>query len=183
MKLKKINAILGLSIIAALLCHAGTMTYSLLTSWYNLTLCKFFAHAAVGIMILHVLTSICIFFFLHDGSDARYSRQNIRTIMQRVTAILMIVFVHFHTSAYAHMATGQTLSQGQAICNCITECIYILSVFVHTAVSFSKAFVTLGWINSSKAAKRLDRIAYAVCGVAALAALFSVIRFFIGDIL
>ncbi len=113
MKLKKINAILGLTIIAALVCHVGTMTYSLITYWYDLTLCKFFAHAAVTLMILHILTSLCIFFFFHDGSSAHYLSMNKRTIIQRITAILMIVFVHFHIFAYSHMATGETLSQGQ----------------------------------------------------------------------
>lgn len=63
MKLKKWNAVLGLGIVAALLCHAGTMVCSLLTGWYDLTLCKGFARAAVALLVLHVLTTLCIFFF------------------------------------------------------------------------------------------------------------------------
>lgn len=183
MKLKKINAILGLTIIAALVCHVGTMTYSLITYWYDLTLCKFFAHAAVTLMILHILTSLCIFFFFHDGSSAHYLSMNKRTIIQRITAILMIILVHFHIFAYSHMATGETLSQGQAIFRCFTECIFIISAFVHTSVSFSKALTTLGVINSSNAAKIIDKVVYTVCTVAALAALYAVLRFFGGDII
>lgn len=108
MILKKTNAVLGLMIIAAVICHAGTMTFSLITFWYDFAICKFFAHAAVTFMILHALMSICLFFFQHDGSDMRYSRQNMRTLLQRITAVVMIVLIHFHTSAYAHMATGET---------------------------------------------------------------------------
>lgn len=183
MKLKKFNAILGLAIIAAVLCHAGTMTYSLITFWYDLTICKFFAHLSVALMIAHILTSICIFFFLHDGSSLRYSRMNKRTIIQRVTAVLMIILIHFHITAYSHMATGEALSQSQAIISCLTECLYIISVFLHTSVSFSKAFTTLGLISSSKAAKRLDIAAFTVCTAAGIVALYAVISFFLGDIL
>ena len=85
--------------------------------------------------------------------------------------------------AYSHMATGETLSQGQAIFRCFTECIFIISAFVHTSVSFSKALTTLGVINSSKAAKIIDKVVYTVCTVAALAALYAVLRFFGGDII
>lgn len=179
MILKKTNAVLGLMIIAAVICHAGTMTFSLITFWYDFAICKFFAHAAVTFMILHALMSICLFFFQHDGSDMRYSRQNMRTLLQRITAVVMIVLIHFHTSAYAHMATGETLSTGTAVFRCITECIYILSVFLHTAMSFSRALVTLGWISSMRTAARIDRFACIVCGLAAICSLFAVIRFFL----
>lgn len=183
MKLKKINAVLGLAVIAALLCHAGTMTYSLITFWYDLAICKFFAHLSVALMVVHIFTSLCIFFFLHDGSSGSYLRMNKRTIVQRVTAILMIILVHFHITAYSHMATGETLTQAQAVTSCLTEVLYIISVLVHISVSFSKAFTTLGLISSSKAVKRLDCAAYITCAAGGLAALYAVISIFLGDIL
>lgn len=183
MILKKINAVLGLSIIAALICHGGTMTYSLITYWYNYTICKFFAYAAVVLMILHALMSICVFFFLHDGSSISYSRLNASTLIQRVTAVLMIIFIHFHTTAYAHMATGESLSAGKTFFVLITEYIYILSVFLHTAVSFSKALITLGLISSTKTARRVDKAAYIICGVFALGALYEITAFFVGGLL
>ncbi len=170
---EKWNAVLGLGIVAALLCHAGTMVCSLLTGWYDLTLCKGFARAAVALLVLHVLTTLCIFFFKHDGASARYARQNARTWVQRVTALLILILIHTHTMAYAHMATGETLSNAAAIFFCIAESVYILAVCAHTAASFGKAFVTLGWLRSSKAAKRLDAVAYTVCCLIAAAALFA----------
>lgn len=183
MRLKKLNAVLGLGIIAAVLCHAGTMTFSLITFWYNLAVCKTLAHVAVGLLILHVLTSICIFFFCHDGSDMGYPRQNMRAVLQRVTAVLMMILIHFHTRAYAHMATGETLAPGRAVLTCALDVIFILSVCVHIAVSVSKSFVTLGWIGSSKTAGRIDRIAAAACILLGAVALFAVVRFFIGGLL
>lgn len=182
MRLKKWNAVLGLGIVAALLCHAGTMVCSLLTGWYDPALCKGFAHTAVVLLVLHVLTTLCIFFFKHDGAGARYARQNARTWVQRATALLILIFIHMHTTAYAHMATGETLTRGASIFHGITESIYLLAVCTHTAVSFGKAFVTLGWISSSKAAKRLDAVAYTVCGIVAAAALFAVLCFFLGGL-
>ena len=182
MKLKKCNAILGLAIIAAVLFHAGTMTYSLLTSWYSLAVCKALAHTAVSLLFVHILISLCIFFFSHDGSSLRYPRMNSRAVIQRVTALLMIVLVHLQIGAYSHMATGETLTRSQAVVTCLTECLYLISVFLHISVSFSKAFITLGLAGSSKTARRLDIAAYTVCTAAGLAALFAVIRFFLGGL-
>lgn len=183
MKLKKFNAILGLAIIAVVLCHAGTMTYSLITFWYDLAVCKSLAHTAAALMTAHILTSLCIFFFLHDGSSLRYSRMNKRAVIQRATAVLMIILVHFHITAYSHIAAGAALSRSQAVISCLAECLYIVSVFLHISASFSKAFITLGLIHSSKAAKRLDIAVYTVCAAAGIAALYAVTSFFLGDIL
>lgn len=183
MKLKKGNAVLGLGVIAALLCHAGTMVVSLLTGWYSLALCKGFAHAAAGLLALHVLTSLCIFFFAHDGASPRYARQNARVWVQRVTALLMLLLLHTHMAAYAHMATGEALTAGESVFRAITESVYILAVCAHTAVSCGKAFVTLGIVRSMQAAKRLDAVLYALFGLLAAAALFAVLRFFLGGLI
>ena len=115
------------------------MVCSLLTGWYDPALCKGFAHAAVLLLVLHVLTTLCIFFFKHDGAGARYARQNARTWVQRATALLILIFIHMHTTAYAHMATGETLTRGASIFHGITESIYLLAVCTQTPIPICRA--------------------------------------------
>lgn len=118
------------------------------------------------------------FFFLHDGARILYKKENLRLVLQRSSAIVIVVLLHVHTKAYAHMATGEALSKNQALLYCVSEIVYITAVMMHTALSFSKAFITLGWIKSSVAAKRIDWIAYIVCGSAGIVAAVAVYLFF-----
>ena len=66
MILKKINALIGLAIIVSLLAHAGVMTYSLITYWYDLALRKGLAHLTVSLVVVHALLSVGLFFFRHE---------------------------------------------------------------------------------------------------------------------
>ena len=57
MKLKKINAVLGLLIVLSLCGHAGTMGFSLWTGWYSFLLCKSLAKITISLLVLHVFCS------------------------------------------------------------------------------------------------------------------------------
>ena len=179
MKLKTCNAILGLAIILALFLHTGTMIVSLVTGWYNLFYCKLFAHIAAGLLIAHVLISLCVFFFSAQPGGFRYPRHNLSTVLQRFTALLMLVLIHFHLRAYAHMATGEVLTQSQALFTAALEGIFILSVFIHIAVSLVKALVTLGLTGSFESAGKLEKAVWVFCAIWAAAALYGVLGFFL----
>ncbi|MGN1090205.1 MAG: hypothetical protein ACI4Q6_07365, partial [Huintestinicola sp.] len=92
MKLKKLNAVSALAVILSALCHIAVMTYSLWTGWYNYKICKTLPRIALTFLLLHILLSIVIFFFCHDGADLKYKHLNSGTIVQRITAIIMIIF-------------------------------------------------------------------------------------------
>lgn len=179
MLLKKTNAIAALCIILFLTGHMETMCFSLLTGWYNLSICKTFAYLAAGAFCTHAFLSIVILFFLHDGTSLRYPKENKRLILQRGTALVMLVFIHTHTQAYAHMATGEVLSQTMALFFCVCEIIYIVSVLTHTALSLSKGLVTLGAVHSISVVTWIDRIAAIICSLAGIVAIFAVTGFFL----
>ena len=130
MKLKKINKtkqlvidsiFLGLLIVLSLCGHAGTMGFSLWTGWYSFLLCKSLAKITISLLVLHVFCSLCLFFFVHDGAGLKYSKCNVSTILQRISALLILGLLHIHMKAYAHMATGTVLGTGQTAFLCVTE--------------------------------------------------------------
>lgn len=183
MKLKKINAVLGLLTTLSLFAHAGIMSISLHTGWYQYTLCKGFARLTLSLMILHIVCSLAILFFYHDGSEAvLYKKANVRLILQRASALCLMIFLHVHRKAYGHMATGETLSTGMAVFFMISEIIYICLVMIHISMSFSKAFITLGIVSSTNQVAVIDRIIWGVCIVLLLVAGIGVAAFFTGGI-
>lgn len=170
MTLKKINAVAALAVILSALCHIAVMTYSLWTGWYNYKICKTLPRIALAFLLIHILLSMVIFFFCHDGADLKYKQLNSGTIVQRITAIIMMIFIHFHMNAYAHVAAGESLSVGMTVFRIVTELIFFAAVLSHTAVSFSKAFITLGIADSEKTVQNIGRASYIICTALFLAA-------------
>ena len=183
MKLKKINAITALAVILSALAHIGVMTYSLWTGWYNYRICKMLPRTALTFLLIHILLSIVIFFFSHDGADVKYKRLNTGTTVQRITAIIMMIFIHFHTNAYAHVAAGKSLTAGMTIFRIITELIFFTSVLSHTAVSLGKAFITLGIASSERSVQNISRAAYVICAAVLLAAASGAVVFYVKGII
>ncbi|MGN0587386.1 MAG: hypothetical protein ACI4JF_08880 [Oscillospiraceae bacterium] len=170
MKIKKINSAAGLAVMLTLLGHIGVMTFSLRTGWYNYRICKMLSHMTLTFLILHIILSIIIFFFFHDGADARFKRLNAGTIIQRAAAVVMMILIHFHMNAYAHDVTGETLSAGMTAFRIVTELLFFAAVLSHIAVSCGKAFITLGIVRSAKALNVINMTAYIVCAVLMIAA-------------
>lgn len=183
MRLKKLNAVTALAVIISLIGHIGVMTYSLWTGWYNYIICKTFPHIAIALMIVHVLLSIIIFFFYNDGSEVKYKNLNIGTVLQRATAIIIMILIHFHMKAYAHVVTGEVLSAGMTAFRIVTELLFFSAVLVHIAVSFGKAFITLGIGSSGKAIQNITRIAFVICAVILLAAGSGAVVFYLKGIM
>ena len=184
MKLKKINALAGLVATLLLLCHAGTMTLSLYTGWYNYPVCKTFAKLIFLFVAVHIICSLIILFFYHDGSETGlYKKANTRLILQRASAILMMLLIHTHTKAYKHMATGTTLTTGQSLFFLIFEILFLCTVMLHVSMSFSKALITLGILSSPAKAGVLDKIILILCILLAIASCGGVASFFLGGIM
>lgn len=58
MVLKKINTICSWIIIGFLLGHLGTMCYSMLTGWYDYSICKGLANGTAVVAAIHVMISL-----------------------------------------------------------------------------------------------------------------------------
>lgn len=156
---KKLNTVVSLVCGLSLLGHFLTMTYSMMTGWYDFNLCKKLAHTTAISVSVHVILVLIILFFLHDGSSyGAYKSRNIGTIVQRASGLLMIIFVHFHVTNYGFIMSHAAFQMDERIRICLMETIFFVSVFAHLASSFSKAFITLGILTDIKKVKILDKI-------------------------
>ena len=179
--MKKFNAILALLTILSLLGHTAVMTYSLMTGWYNFVICHALGGAALLLLTLHAALSIIIVFFCHEGSAlTRHWKLNIRTILQRGTGLLLILVIHMHMNVYGFIAAGQALTAGDRACKILLELLFAASLMVHVGTSFSKALITLGWLASEDAARRIDRVTTVVVVCMGIVYAFAIVRFFMG---
>ena len=179
-KLKKINAAMAFLVILSLFCHAGTMCVSLWTGWYNFLIAKTFAYITVIALAFHVLFSLILFFFVHDGANLKYTKENRTAFLQRASALAILILLHAHVNAYSHMSTGEVLTTGQTIFYCLTELLFFASVMTHVAVSFSKGLITLGLVSSAETIHRIDIAAYIICVLAMAATTGGMLHFFVG---
>lgn len=158
MKVKKINAVMTLLLIATLLGHYFTITYAMLTGWYDFQVCKGLARGTATAACIHVLITIAVF-LRHDkiGTMNKYKKQNAKLIIQRVTGVLIALLLYFHVDAFRFLATGESLTVGQSVYVAAIEAFFFGCVFSHISVSFSKALISLGMLDSAKAAELVDK--------------------------
>lgn len=166
MYLKKLNTFFSWIIIGFLLGHLGTMSYSMLTGWYDYTICKRLAHATAIAAAIHVMISLVLVFFIHDGVNfSKYAKQNRRVLLQRASALVIIVLLHLHTKAFGFIAAGTELSAADKCFLLVTEFLFFGAIFVHLGVSFSRSLISMGLIRSDAVQKRVDCIWGIVCGL------------------
>lgn len=162
--MKKINAFITWIVIVSLLGHVFTMTYSLVTGWYDFGICKTMARATGITVGIHVLLCLIVFFFLHDGSNiGNYKKQNKRTIVQRASAIVTVLLLHVHVKSFGFVVEGAPLTGQAKFGILITEIIFFASIFIHISSSFSKSLITMGFLREEKAEKITDIITRIIC--------------------
>lgn len=180
MLLKKCNAICSWIIIGILIGHLGTMSYSMLTGWYNLSVCKKLAQGTAIAVAIHVTLSLILVFFFHDGTDfSKYKKQNRRIILQRVSALVMLALLHLHIKAFGFIVAGTVLSVADKGFILITEFVFFGSIFVHLGVSFSRSLISMGIIRSDAAQKRADCVLGILCGLLFVVTMVALTRFVI----
>lgn len=175
--IKKLNAIVGLICILCLCGHFGTMAYSLATGWYDYNICKSLAWATAITVSVHVVLVIIIFLFLHDGSKITQKKMNARVIVQRVSGIVMIVFLFFHVKNYGFIVSGDPLIISEKIRIIIMEAIFFWAVFSHISSSFSSALLSLGAITREKTYNRINIAVKIICGACFITIMILMIRF------
>ena len=104
--IKRINAVLGLSIIAAFLIHVGYEVYSYITFYYNPVVTKVIAYTALGLVALHVICSIISVAGHDKGNGLKYPGMNMRTVLQRASAGFMLVFIIFHMNTFDMLSSN-----------------------------------------------------------------------------
>lgn len=174
--LRKINGVLAIITSAVLLAHIVIM--SLLLSgliafrpWFSIV-----GHVAILLFSVHALLSIIILYFCSEsGFSMRYASFNIRTILQRVASILIIILLHFHFGQYTTTAAdGSVQFVTPTLMMFLIQALLTALVVLHISVSLPKALITLGITRSDTAIKRAVRICdiggimVAVCSILAL---------------
>lgn len=172
---KKINAVLGLAIIALLLVHISYEIYAYLTFYYNPVLTKVIAYAVLVTGCLHILLSCFSVFVLHDkGNGLRYPSLNVRTILQRISAVVMAVFLILHLNTFALLKGTSQTNRILFFAVLVMQLLFYAVTLLHTGVSVSNAFITLGLLGTEKGRKRLDVIVWVLCVILFAAAAFVV---------
>ena len=166
MLLRKINA--GLSLLATVL----ILDHAIFTSVWMLSRgsipksADFLPWILMGLTVIHALISIDLAITAHanapKGNYKSYPKMNVSTIVQRISGILMMLFVGLH------VAGATKLMQPPKAVHMIVPPLFFAIVLVHVAVSTSKAFITLG-IGNAKTIKVVDAFMKVLCGLTLVA--------------
>lgn len=176
--LKKINAALGLLSILFALMHVLYSVYAYLTFYYNPQLKNIFAYPFMVLVCLHAICGMISVSLSKDGGSMDlYAKQNIRTILQRVSAALIFPLLILHINTFSLMRSsaenGKTL---YIVLLIVAELVFFASVITHVVTSLTKGLITLGWLSSEKAMKNIDRVLYVIGAVIFAVSVFSVVK-------
>ena len=178
MKLKKINAVLGLLSAAAILIHIGYSTYAYLTFYYNPGLKLLTSVPQAVLICLHAVCGMAAVFLQADGTRMDlYPKQNVRTILQRISAALILPMLILHLSTYSWLRS--TAEGGQWVWFALlmlTQPLFYAVALIHIATSLSRSLITLGWLASRERQKKIDRVVYVLCAAVFAAAVFAVVK-------
>lgn len=168
MTVKKWNARLSLLTFALLLTHEAYQLYAYTTFYYNPVLSKVTGFATAGCFVLHVILSAICVFSLHDSKTVAYKKLNLRTLLQRISGVCMMLLLPLHIFSFSLLKSsaggfGYTLVEAAGI-------LFFAAVSCHVALSFSNALVTLGWLSDIRKKRILDRVLLIVFALLFIAA-------------
>lgn len=178
MKLKKMSAALGLLSIAAILLHMGYTVFAYLTFYYNPGLKLLTAVPFMVITCLHAICGMLTVFLMPEGTRLDlYPKQNLRTILQRVSAALILPLLILHINTYSLLRGSAEVGQWLWFwLLMLSQPLFYAVVLGHIAVSVTRGMITLGWLTSSELQKKIDKVVYILCGAVFVVASFVIIR-------
>ncbi len=161
MRLKRANAVLSIIITVLLVVHAGYESIAFCMMYYQPLLSKITGYLVAGTVTVHAVISVICVFVLHDSKSVLYLRLNLRTVIQRICAILMVVLLPVHIFAF-DLLKGSAGSFGYILTEA-AQVLFYAALFAHVAVSFGKSLVTLGKLEKETTRRRLDVILAVLC--------------------
>lgn len=166
MILRKINAYLSLAATLLLLNHAIFNAVWMLSKGSIPKNANSMPWILFGLMILHAIISIVLAILGHKGvkkcNPKSYPKLNKATIIQRASGVSLILLSVLHI---AGMSGGL---QPPKIIHTILPPLFFTIALMHTAISTSKAFITLG-IGSAKLIKTIDIAMKMICSLTLVA--------------
>ena len=176
--MKKTNAAVSLITILLLFVHTAYNTYCYLAFYYNPVLKIVLSIPLIVCVCIHAVLGMWSVFMNNDAAGADFYHQyNRETCIQRISAALIFPLLILHIKTYGFMTAAAVSSHRILLFLLIvSEVLFNLVVFTHTAVSFSRALITLGWLSSSESKRRIDRLMYIICLLLCIIASAAVIR-------
>ena len=156
MNFKKTNAVLGLITIFLMTAHAVYQMFAYITFYYNPLVSKLTGFILLGVVVLHVILSMLIVFTKTDSVTVTYKRRNIRTVIQRVSAMMMVILLPVHVFEFELLKRNA----GSAVKYLIelTLILFYDALMLHISMSFSNALITLGLLEDMKKKKIIDTV-------------------------
>ena len=179
MGFKKANAALAMLTFLTGIVHIGSVVFMYVMGWYYAT----FLHVTAGIFMtltmLHAILGIIAITALGDGMKRDpYKKQNMNTIIQRTSGILMFPLMFLHANTF-ELLTKNIISNNMIVFGLLlaVQIIFFADVLTHISLSVSRALITLGFITSCERRDKVDRVVYILCGCMFVAAAVAVTRF------
>ena len=178
MKLKKFNAIVAILATITLVIHIGYNIFAYLTFYYNPMLKYLTAIPFMVLACIHAVCGMCVVFLQGDGTRLDiYQKQNRVTIIQRISAAMIFPLLILHLQTFGLLKSMSEKGQWFVFALLIIlQILFFLTVAVHIAVSFSKAFITLGVLQDRKKQQLMDKIVYVLSALLFIFATIIVVR-------
>ena len=166
MNLRKINAGLSLLCTVLLMDHAIFHAVWMLSRGSIPKTASSLPRILFMLMLIHAIISIVLAIRGHKGTEKRkyngYPYMNLPTYIQRVSGIALILFTTLH------IAGTVGLMQPPPVVHAILPPVFFTIALMHTAISTSKALITLG-IGNAKLVKIVDIAMKVICAVTLIA--------------
>lgn len=166
MLLRKINAVLSLISTLLLLNHAVYIALYIFSNGRILNPLHSAVWGLVGVMALHAFISIDLAISAHMEAGKQkgksYPKKNISTVLQRISGMLLIPLVALHIAGATGAMTPPKLVHS------ILPPLFFFVALAHTALSASKALVTLG-IGSARFVRVADIVIKVFCALTLIA--------------
>ena len=177
-RMKKINAVLGLLTIVLLIVHAAYNVFCYLTMYYNPVLKQAVSLPLMIAVCLHAVLGMSMVFLNRDGGDLRvYSEYNKETILQRISAALILPILFIHIKTFALMSSSaESGAKLPVILLILVEILFFGIVFTHISISFSRALITLGLLSDIDKKRRLDKFMYIFCALLFAICVIAIVR-------
>ena len=166
---------MGLALIALILCHVIYQTVSYILFYYNPLVGKVTGFVLTGLIVIHIALGIYLVAKKTDSKKIDYPKMNIRTILQRASALLLLILFPVHTCAGGWI-TGHVGGFGFFVFISVLQVLFWAAFYIHITTSFSNALITLGIITSMKTKKKIDVFVGTVLFIALVFAAFTVIK-------
>ena len=168
MTLRKINAVISLLITFFLLDHAIFISVWMLSKGSIGVSTNLIPWILTGLVLFHAFISIDVVISgIVNGNTQKgkkYFKNNMSTLIQRISGILMLIFTVLHIAGAMGYITPPK------IVHAIIPSLFFAIVLSHVAISTSKAFITLG-VGNVRFVKTIDIVVKVICVATYIAAL------------